>query len=85
VIEEMIVEGKVVGGNDIDAGILLELPVSQPKPLTLGEEIGLGDLSTPVGLVGLLEIPKDSDTAISLSAKSPPRALESLNLRESQK
>ena len=59
----MVVKGKVVGGDDIDASILLDLPVSEPQPLALGKQVGLGDLVGPVGLIGLLQVTKDSDTA----------------------
>lgn len=37
----MVVQGKVVAGDNIDTGILLDLPVCEPQPLGLGEEIGL--------------------------------------------
>jgi hypothetical protein len=46
--EDLVVEGKVVAGDDVDTGILLDLPVSEAEPLGLGEKLGLGDLSTPV-------------------------------------
>ena len=44
----MVIESEVVAGNDIDTSILLDLPVGKTKPLGLGKEIGLGDLSAPV-------------------------------------
>jgi len=63
VVEDMVVVSKVVGGDDVDASILLDLPVGETKPLALSEEIGLGELVTPVGLVRLLEITEDTDSA----------------------
>lgn len=46
--EDLVVQGKVVAGDDVDAGILLDLPVSEPQSLGLGEEVILRDLSAPV-------------------------------------
>jgi hypothetical protein len=63
----MVVEGKVVGGDDVDTSILLDLPVCQAEPLALSKEISLGDLVTPVGLIGLLEVTKDSNSPSSQS------------------
>lgn len=48
VVEDLVVQGKVVGGDDVDTGILLDLPVGEPQPLGLGEELILGDLAAPV-------------------------------------
>ncbi len=48
VVEDLVVQGEVIAGDDIDAGILLDLPVSKTKTLGLGEEVGLGELATPV-------------------------------------
>ena len=46
--EDVVIQSEVVAGNDIDTSILLDLPVGKTKPLGLGKEIGLGDLSAPV-------------------------------------
>lgn len=46
--EDLIVQSKVVAGDDVDTGILLDLPVSKTESLGLGKEVGLGDLATPV-------------------------------------
>lgn len=48
VAEDLVVQGKVVGGDDINTGILLDLPVSEPEPLGLGEKLILRDLAAPV-------------------------------------
>jgi predicted transcriptional regulator len=39
VVEDVVVEGEVVAGDDIDAGILLDLPVLESQPLALSEEV----------------------------------------------
>lgn len=48
VVQDVVVQGEVIAGDDINTGILLDLPVSKAESLGLGEEIGLGDLSAPV-------------------------------------
>ena len=87
--ENLIVQGEVVAGDDVDASILLDLPVGETKPLGLGEELFLGELASPVGLVGLLEITEDTDAALgswlapnSPSSRIPERLGE--NLRKPQ-
>jgi hypothetical protein len=65
VVENVVVESKVVGGDDVDTGILLDLPVGETESLGLSEEGILGDLVGPVSLVGLLEVPKDTHAAAS--------------------
>lgn len=47
-MKDLVVEGEVVAGDDIDTGILLDLPVGKTEALGLSEEVSLGDLSTPV-------------------------------------
>lgn len=47
-VEDLVVQGKVVAGDDVDAGILLDLPVGKTQTLGLGEEVSLRDLTTPV-------------------------------------
>lgn len=56
VVKKVVVEGEVVAGNDIDAGVLLDLPVLQPQTLALLEQVIAGELVRPVGLIGLLEL-----------------------------
>jgi hypothetical protein len=63
VVKDVVVERKVVGGDNVNTGVLLDLPVGQAQPLALGEEVSLRELVGPVGLVGLLEVPKGSHTA----------------------
>jgi hypothetical protein len=50
--ENLIVQGEVVAGDDVDAGILLDLPVSQTKSLGLSKKLSLRELSTPVYKIG---------------------------------
>lgn len=52
----MVVEGKVVAGNNVDTSILLDLPVLQSQTLSLLEQLVPRELVAPVGLVGLLEL-----------------------------
>lgn len=52
VVEDLVVQGEVVAGDDVDTGILLDLPVSKAKALGLSEEVGLGDLAAPVYMLG---------------------------------
>jgi hypothetical protein len=47
-VKDLVVEGEVVAGDDIDTGILLDLPVSKTETLGLVKEVGLRNLSTPV-------------------------------------
>jgi hypothetical protein len=47
-VQDLVVQGKVIAGNNVDAGILLDLPVSETQSLGLGEEVSLRDLATPV-------------------------------------
>jgi hypothetical protein len=47
-VKDLVVEGEVVAGDDIDTGILLDLPVSKTETLGLIKEVGLRNLSTPV-------------------------------------
>lgn len=64
VVQDVVVVGEVIGRNDVDASVLLDLPVCESQPLTLSEEVGLGELVAPVGLVGLFEVPEDTDAAV---------------------
>jgi len=49
-MEDVVVESKVVAGDDVDSGLLLDLPVGEAKPLGLGQELVLGNLASPVCL-----------------------------------
>jgi hypothetical protein len=47
-VKNLVVEGKVVAGDDIDTGILLDLPVGKTETLGFIKEVRLRNLSTPV-------------------------------------
>ena len=55
-IQNLIIECKVIAGNNVDTGILLDLPVLETESLALLEEILPGEGAGPVGLGGLLEV-----------------------------
>lgn len=61
-VEDLVVERKVIAGNDLDTSILLDLPVLQTESLSLFQEFITRDLVTPVSLGGLLEVTESSDT-----------------------
>jgi len=44
----MVVQCEVVARDDVDTGVLLDLPVCESQPLGLGEEVGLRELAAPV-------------------------------------
>jgi hypothetical protein len=48
VVEDVVIESEVTAGDDINTGILLDLPVSKTQTLGLSEEVSLGDLAAPV-------------------------------------
>lgn len=58
--EDLVVEREVIAGNDINASILLDVPVLKTKPLGLGEEVGLRQLPAPVSFGGLLQVAVDT-------------------------
>ena len=59
-VENLIVEGKVVAGDDIDAGLLLDIPVLKTKSLGLAQELSLRELAAPVCFSRLLQVTVDS-------------------------
>lgn len=44
----MVVQGEVIAGDDVDTGILLDLPVLGTETLGLGQEVSLGEVASPV-------------------------------------
>lgn len=54
--ENLIVESEVVAWDNIDTGLLLDVPVFQTESLTLSEELSLGELACPVTFSGLLQL-----------------------------
>jgi len=61
-VQDMIVEGEVIAGYDIDSRILLYLPMLLTKAFALGEEICLRELPTPIGFGGLFQVTIDAHT-----------------------
>lgn len=59
-IEHVIVVGKVVAGDDVDACIFLDLPVGESESLTLVEQFFLGELVGPVCFGGFLEVTENT-------------------------
>ena len=59
-VENLIVESEVIAGNDIDASILLDVPVGKTKSFGLSEEISLRELATPVCLSCLLQVTENA-------------------------
>ena len=58
----MVVESEVVARDDVDAGLLLDIPVLKTESLGLAEQISLGELSAPVCLGRLLQVTVGSHT-----------------------
>jgi hypothetical protein len=54
--ENLIVESEVIGWDDVDTSILLDLPMCETETLGLGQKLLLGDLASPVVLGGLLQV-----------------------------
>lgn len=46
--KDLVIQSEVVAGDDVNTGILLDLPVSQSQPLGLSKELIFRDLATPV-------------------------------------
>lgn len=61
-VEDLVVVGKVVAGDDVDTSVLLDLPVLHAESLTLLQEVITRDFPTPVSLGGLLEVTELSYT-----------------------
>lgn len=62
VVQNLIVEGKVVAGNKVNAGLLLNLPVLETESLALAQELIPRELAAPVSLSSLLQVTKASHT-----------------------
>jgi hypothetical protein len=58
--EDLIIESKVIAGDNVDAGFLLDVPVLKTESLGLTEELGLGELASPVCFGCLLQVTVDS-------------------------
>ena len=58
--KDLIVESKVIAGDDVYAGFLLDVPVLKTEPLGLTKELGLGELASPVCFGCFLQVTVDS-------------------------
>jgi hypothetical protein len=48
VVQDLIVQGKVVAGDNVNTSVLLDLPVRETQSLGLGEKVSLRDLAAPI-------------------------------------
>jgi len=62
VIQDLVVEGEIIAGDDIGTSILLELPVRSTESLSSFNERLNGDLPSPVSLSSFLELTVCSHT-----------------------
>lgn len=60
VVQNMVVVGKVIGWDNVDASVLLDLPVLRAKTLRLCLQLVARELAAPVGFVGLFEVTKNT-------------------------
>ena len=44
-MKHLVVKGKVVAGDDVNAGIFLDLPVGKSKTFGLSQKVGLREVS----------------------------------------
>jgi hypothetical protein len=44
VVQNLVIKSEIIAGNDVDASLLLKLPMCETKTLGLLQEIFLGDL-----------------------------------------
>jgi hypothetical protein len=58
--QNLIIESEVIAGNDIDAGILLNVPMLETESFGLAKEFSLRELTTPVSFGGFLQVTVDS-------------------------
>ncbi|EEQ36271.1 conserved hypothetical protein [Clavispora lusitaniae ATCC 42720] len=61
-VQNSVVEGKVVGGDDVDTSILLQLPVVGSQFFTLGQQVVNGNLLVPVSFGDFLQLSSATNT-----------------------
>lgn len=54
--ENLIVESEIIAGDDVDASLLLNVPMFETQSLCLAEELILGELAAPVSFGSLLQV-----------------------------
>jgi hypothetical protein len=52
----LVIEREVIARNDVDTSLLLNLPMIETESFALTEQFVAGELASPVGLGGFLEI-----------------------------
>jgi hypothetical protein len=60
VVQDLVIEGKVIAGNYVDASIFLDLPMLETKAFAFRQQAIARQLAGPVGFGGLFQVPKDS-------------------------
>ncbi|KAH3667498.1 hypothetical protein OGAPHI_003147 [Ogataea philodendri] len=68
-VQDLVVVREVVGRNDVDTGLLLQLPVLLSDLLTNSKELVSTDLASPVGLGVFLELSESSNSWESQNAR----------------
>ncbi len=56
VVQDLVVEGKVIAGNDVDTSLFLKLPMFKTQSFALAEQLILWNLSCPESFCCFLEI-----------------------------
>jgi hypothetical protein len=56
VVQDLIIEGEVIARNDINAGLLLDLPVVKAESFAFAEKLVTRKLASPVRFGGFLEV-----------------------------
>ncbi len=64
-VEHVVVQGKIIGGDDVDAGSALVLPVAGAQFGGLGQQRGRGGVALPVQFEGRLEFAANADAGIT--------------------
>lgn len=77
-VQDLVVEGKVVAGDEVDASILLDFPVLETESLALAEKLIARDLAAPVSLSGLLELSEATHTREAENGAEPARSANML-------
>jgi hypothetical protein len=81
-VENLVVESEVIARDDVDTGLLLDIPVLKTKSLGLAEQINLGELSAPVCLGRLLQVTVDSHTRETENRSVMDTRISMLKLRK---
>jgi hypothetical protein len=55
-VQDLVIEGEVIAGNNIDTSLFLDLPMFQTESLALAQQLLFGNLSCPERFGCFLEI-----------------------------